>query len=75
MWRVFLVPEDGRKTPTAALGKQVDDLGTGAGSSSQLVLPVAVIAVPRGLNENEIEIVELVRPYRSGKRDGGPLEA
>src|SRR5699024_8327893 len=61
---ILLVPEHRRNAQSTADTEQFGDLCTGTGRTRELELPCSVVAIPRRLDEDEVEAVELVRPVR-----------
>jgi hypothetical protein len=72
---ILFVPEDGRNASAAALAEQIGDLCARTRRARELELPLTVIAAPGGLDEDEVEAVELGRPLRRRQRSERPLIA
>src|SRR5699024_12307909 len=70
--RILLVPEHGRQTAGPTFDQQLLDFRARTGSARQLELPIARIAVPCGLDEDEVEVVDLRMPILPRKRHDIP---
>src|SRR5699024_316815 len=59
---VLLVPEDSGDPPCATCCQQFACIVLEPVLTGELVLPLAPVAVPRGFDEDEVQVLELVVP-------------